>query len=113
MCISLQVFESEPKNLNSTDQLVSILVGSLKLPAQFAAVRGGFLPASARPGLVPVAHPRGRRGPQRARRPRHEEDARAAPPHLDGRTAAQPRRNYCLGLGTVMLGENYILPKPT
>ena len=44
----------------------------------FAVVRGELLPAAAGPLLLSVAHPGGHGGHQRARRPRHEEDARAA-----------------------------------
>ena len=43
-----------------------------------SALRGKFLPAAPGPLLLPVAHPGGDGGHQRPRRPRHEEDARAA-----------------------------------
>ena len=45
---------------------------------EISVVRGELLPAAAGPLLVFVAHPGGHGGHQRARRPRHEEDARAA-----------------------------------
>ena len=44
----------------------------------FTVVRGGLLLAAAGPVLLSVAHTRGHGGHQRARRPGHEEDARAA-----------------------------------